>query len=82
MFADVFVGKSETPEGLQKQIEKAVEYARKRIVTAILVCNEDKKNPASNSTLRVEVGMCSHKTNREMRKLKLQYRAKNMQRKR
>ena len=51
MFADGFVGLAETPEGLQKQIEKALEYTRKWRVTAnvnkcaILVCNEDKKNP-------------------------------------
>ena len=47
MFADDFVGISETPEGLQKQIEKALEYARKWRVTAnvkkcaVVVCNED-----------------------------------------
>ena len=29
MFADDFVGVSETPQGLQKQIEKALEYTRK-----------------------------------------------------
>ena len=29
MFADDVVGISETPEGLQKQIEKALEYRRK-----------------------------------------------------
>ena len=34
MFMDDFVGISETPEGLQKQIEKAIEYARKWRVTA------------------------------------------------
>ena len=34
MFADDFVGISETPEGLQKQIEKALEYTRKWRVTA------------------------------------------------
>ena len=34
MFADDFVGISETPEGLQKQIQKALEYARKWRVTA------------------------------------------------
>ena len=34
MFADGFVGISETPEGLQKQIEKALEYTRKWRVTA------------------------------------------------
>ena len=50
MFADDFVGISETPKGLQKQIEKALEYTRKWRVTAnvnkcaILVYNEDKKN--------------------------------------
>ena len=47
MFADDFVGISETPEGLQKQIEKALEYTRKWRVTAnvkkcaVVVCNED-----------------------------------------
>ena len=50
MFADDFVGISETPEGLQKQIE-VLECTRKWRVAAkvnkctILVCNEDKKNP-------------------------------------
>ena len=34
MFADDIVGISETPEGLQKQIEKALEYTRKWRVTA------------------------------------------------
>ena len=29
MFGDDFVGISETPEALQKQIEKALEYSRK-----------------------------------------------------
>ena len=29
MCADDFVGISETPEGLQKQLEKALEYTRK-----------------------------------------------------
>ena len=33
MFADEFVGISETPEGLQKQTEKALEYTRKWRVT-------------------------------------------------
>ena len=51
MFADDFVGISDTPELLQKQIEKALEYTRKWRVTAnvskcaVLVCKEDKKNP-------------------------------------
>ena len=51
MFADDFVGISDTPEGLQKQIEKALEYTRKCRVTAnvgkcaVLVCNEDKRKP-------------------------------------
>ena len=52
MFADDFVvGIAETPEGLQKQIEKALEYTRKWRVTAnvnksaILVSNDDNKNP-------------------------------------
>ena len=34
IFADDFVGISETPEGLQKQTEKALEYTRKWRVTA------------------------------------------------
>ena len=52
MFADDFVGLAETPEGLQTQIEKALEYTRKWRITAninksavVLVCNEDNKNP-------------------------------------
>ncbi|MEP2874451.1 MAG: reverse transcriptase domain-containing protein [Hyphomicrobiales bacterium] len=55
MFADDFVGISETPEGLQKQIEKALEYTRKWRVTAnvkkcaVVVCNEDKVNPVNFS---------------------------------
>ena len=36
MFADEFVGISETPEGLQQQIEKALEYNRKWGVTALV----------------------------------------------
>ena len=55
MFADDFVGTSETPEGLQKQIEKALEYTRKWRVTAnvkknvrgsavVVQNNEDKEN--------------------------------------
>ena len=34
MFADDFVGTTETPEGLQEQIEKALEYTRKWKVTS------------------------------------------------
>ena len=34
MFADDFVGIPEAPEGLQKQIEKALEYTRQWRVTA------------------------------------------------
>ena len=54
LFADGFVRKSETPEGLQFQIEKALEYTRKWRVTAnvekcavvvAVVCIEDKVNP-------------------------------------
>ena len=51
MLADDFIGISETPEGLQKQIEKALEYTRKWRVAAngnkcaAVVCNEDKVNP-------------------------------------
>ena len=55
MFADDFVGISETPEGLQKQIEEALEYTRKWRVTAnvkkcaVVVCIEDKVNPVNFS---------------------------------
>ena len=55
MFADYFVGISETPEGLQKHIHKALEYTRKWRMTAnvkkcaVLVCNEDKVNPETLS---------------------------------
>ena len=55
MFADDFVGISETPEGLQKQTEKALEYTRKWRVKAnvkeraVVVCNEDKANPMNFS---------------------------------
>ena len=51
-FADDFVGISETPEGLQKQVEKALEYTRKWRVTAnvqncaVVICN-DKVNPVN-----------------------------------
>ena len=53
MFADDFVCISETPEGLQTQIEKALEYTRKWRVTAnvkkcaVVVCNEDKESPVT-----------------------------------
>ena len=56
MFADDFVGVSESPEGLQKQIEKALEYTRKwrvranvkkSAVVAVVVCTEDKMNPVT-----------------------------------
>ena len=51
MFADDFVGLAETPDGLQEQMEKALEYTGKWRITAninkstIGVCNEDNKNP-------------------------------------
>ena len=51
MFAEYFVGISETPEGLQKQIEKALEYTRKWRVTAnvdkcgVVLCHEEDENP-------------------------------------
>ena len=50
MFADDFVGISETPEGLRKQIQKAPESTRKWRLTAnvkkcaVVVCNEDGVN--------------------------------------
>ena len=55
MIADDFVEISETPEGLQKQIEKAllIEYTRKWRVTAnvkkraVVACNGDEVNPAN-----------------------------------
>ena len=51
MFADDFVGISETPEGLQKQTEKALDNTKKWRVTAnvkkcaVVDGNEDKVNP-------------------------------------
>ena len=60
MFADDFVGISETPEGLQKQTDNAVEYTRKWRVTAnvkkcaVVICNEDKVDPAIISWKRGE----------------------------
>ena len=51
MIAGDFVGVSETPEGLQRQIEKALEYTRTWRVTAnvkkraLVVCNKYKVNP-------------------------------------
>ena len=54
IFADDFVGMSESSEGLQKQIEKTLEYTRKwRVVNserkkfAVVVCHEDKVNPVT-----------------------------------
>ena len=53
MLADDFVGTSETPEGLQKQIEQALEYTRKWRVTAnvkkcaVVVCDEYNVNPVT-----------------------------------
>ena len=50
MFADDFVGVSGTAEGLQEQIQKALEYTRKwRVpanvnICAVLVRNEGKKS--------------------------------------
>ena len=52
-FVDDFVEISETPEGLQKQIEKALEYTRKWGVTAnvkrcaVFITNEDGENPVT-----------------------------------
>ena len=51
VFADDLVGISETPEGLQEQKEKALEYNRqwrgKANVKkcAVAVCNKNKLNP-------------------------------------
>ena len=56
LIADDFVGISETSEGLQEQIDTAIEYTRKWRVTAnvkkyavvvVVVCNEDKVNPVT-----------------------------------
>ena len=55
MFADDSVGISETPEGLQEQIEKALEHTRKWRVTANVkkcaevLCYENKVNPMNFS---------------------------------
>ena len=56
-FADDFVGISESPDGLRKQIEKALEYTRKwratanvkkcAVVVVVVVCKEDKVNPVN-----------------------------------
>ena len=54
-----YVGISETPEGVQQQIEEALECTRKWRVTAnvkkcaVVVCNEDKVNPVK---IQLEVG--------------------------
>ena len=48
VFGDNFVEISETPEGLQQQVEKALEYTRKWRVTAnekmcaVVLCNNGK----------------------------------------
>ena len=54
LFADVFVGISETPEGLQNQMKALlIEYTRKWRVTAnvkkcaVVLCNTDKVNPVN-----------------------------------
>ena len=55
MFTDDFVVMSETTEGLQKQIEKALEHTRRWRVTtnfqrkkcAVAVCGEYKVNPVT-----------------------------------
>ena len=49
MFAHDFVGISETPEGLQHQIEKALAYTRTANVKkcAVVVCNEEQVNPVN-----------------------------------
>ena len=55
MIADDFVGTLETPEGLQKQIENALEYTRRWRMTTnvkqciVVVCNEDNMNPVNFS---------------------------------
>ena len=60
IFADDFVGISETLEGLQEQIEKGLECTRKWRVTAnakecaaVVACNEDKVNPV---TFQMDLG--------------------------
>ena len=55
IFGDDFVRISETPEGLQKKLEKALEHTMKLRVTvnvkkcAVVVGNEDKVNPVNFS---------------------------------
>ena len=66
VFAHDFVGVSETPEGLQKRIEKALEYTRKwrvranvkkSAVVAVVVCTEDKMNPVTCKCERGKAGL-------------------------
>lgn len=51
IIADDFVGISETPDGLQKQIDVALGYTRKCRLSAnvgkcaVVVCDEDEENP-------------------------------------
>ena len=55
MFADDFVGISETPEGMQKQIANGLEHTRmwrvttnlKKCAVAVIVCYENKVNPVT-----------------------------------
>ena len=47
MFADDFAGISETPEGSQEQIKKALEYTIGSGDAAEVVRNEDKVKPAT-----------------------------------
>ena len=60
---------------LVKKLETVPMTAAKR---KILGCSKT----ASDTALRAELGMYSHKSNRGLRKLKWDYRVKNMQRKR
>ena len=58
MFADDFVEISETPEGLLKEIEKALAYTRKWKATAnvrhceVVIGDEDNENPVTSNCKR------------------------------
>ena len=57
MFADDFAGISENPEGLQKQVDKALEYTRQWRVTAnVKKCSAVVCNEGESGKFQMEVG--------------------------
>ncbi|CAB1101908.1 unnamed protein product [Ectocarpus sp. CCAP 1310/34] len=60
LFADDFVGMSDTPEGLQLQIDAAKKFTDKWRLSAnvqksaVMVCNENKEEPAETFEIRVQ----------------------------